>query len=78
MVYMCLFKSITSLIIIRKNKIYIYIRIYATSFCNSLYNYYTNYKIYENAFYIKKDSLINKVLIQYGYYNFSNNIKILW
>jgi len=54
MVYMCLFKSILSLIIIKKNKIYIYIRIYATSFCNSLYNYYTNYIIYENAFYIKK------------------------
>lgn len=76
MVYMCLFKSVLSLIIRRKNKIYVYICNYATSFRNFLYNYYTNYKIYENAFYIKKDSLINKVLIQYGYSNFYNN-KIL-
>lgn len=77
MVYMCLFKSVLSLIIIIKNKIYVYICTYATSFRNFLYNYYTNYIIYENAFYIKKDSLINKALIQYGYFNFSNN-KILW
>jgi len=37
-----------------------------------------NIKYTKMLYIYKNDSLINKVLIQYKYSNFFNNIKILW